>query len=45
MDLIDQINLGSEFVRPIEPINRLIQAHSNVHQKIQQLQAFLYTKK
>ena len=32
-------------MRPIELINRLIQTHSNEHQKIQQLQAFLYTKK
>ena len=24
MDLINHINLGSNFVRPIEPINRLI---------------------
>ena len=45
MNPINQINLGSKFVRPIEPINTLIQAHSNVCQKIQQLQAFLYTKK
>ena len=52
MDLINQINLGNNFVRPIEPINRLIQTHPSnynittlTHQKIQQLQAFLYTKK
>ena len=37
--------MGNNFVRSIEPINRLIQAHSNLHQKIQQLKAFLYTKK
>ena len=45
MNPINQINFGSKFVRPIEPINTLIQAHSSVSQKIQQLQAFLYTKK
>ena len=28
MDLINQVNLGNNFVRPIEPINRLIQTHS-----------------
>ena len=27
---------------PIEPINRLVQAHSNVHQKIQQLQKMVF---
>ena len=49
MDLINQINLGSKFMRPIKSINRFIQAHSNVYQKkkkkTQQLQAFLYIKK
>ena len=45
MDLMNQINLSNNFMRPIELINRLIQTHSNEHQKIQQLQAFLYTKK
>ena len=45
MDLINQINLGNNFMRYIEPINRLIQTYSNGNQKIQQLQAFLYTKK
>ena len=33
MDLINQINLGSKFMRPIKSINRFIQAHSNVYQK------------
>ena len=28
MDLINQINFGSNFMRPIEPINRLIQTQS-----------------
>ena len=28
MDLINQNKLGSNFVRPIEPINRLIQTQS-----------------
>ena len=28
MDLINQINLGSNFVRPIKPINRIIQTQS-----------------
>ena len=37
MDLINQINLGSDFVRPIEPINKLIQTQSKLLQK--------YTKK
>ena len=37
MDLINQINLGSNFVRPIEPINGLIQTLSKLLQK--------YTKK
>ena len=37
MDLINQINLGSNFVRPIELINRLIQTQSKLLQK--------YTKK
>ena len=32
--IIISLDLGSKFVRPIEPINRLIQAHFNVHQKI-----------
>ena len=52
MELINQINLGNNFMKPIEPINRLIQTHPSycnivalTHQKIQQLQAFLYTKK
>ena len=36
--------MGNNFVRPIEPINRLIQADSNLHQKIQQLQAFIHAK-
>ena len=27
MDLINQINLGNDFMRSIEPINRLIQTH------------------
>ena len=45
MDLINQINLGNNFMRSIKPINRLIQTYSNGNQKIQQLQAFLYTKK
>ena len=35
--IIDLINLGSNFVRPIEPINRLIQTQSKLLQK--------YTKK
>ena len=42
MDLINQINLSSKFMGPIEPINRLVQAHSNVHQKIQQLQKMVF---
>ena len=33
MDLINQINLGSNFVRPIEPINRLIQTQSKLLKK------------
>ena len=40
MDLINQINLGNNFMRPIEPINRLIQTHPSnynittlIHQK------------
>ena len=37
--------MGNNFMRHIEPIHILIQAHSNLHQKIQQLKAFLYTKK
>ena len=37
MDLINQTKLGSNFVRPIEPINRLIQTQSKLLQK--------YTKK
>ena len=37
MDLINQINLGSNFVRPIEFINKLIQTQSKLLQK--------YTKK
>ena len=36
MDLINQNKLGSNFVRPIEPINRLIQTQSKLLQ---------YTKK
>ena len=32
MDLINQINLGSNFVRPIEPINRFIQTQSKLLQ-------------
>ena len=32
MDLINQINLGSKFVRPIELINRLIQTQSKLLQ-------------
>ena len=39
------MTMSNNFVRLIEPINRLIQAHSNLHQKIQELKAFLYTKK
>ena len=32
MELINQINLGSNFVRPIEPINRLIHTQSKLLQ-------------
>ena len=32
MDIINQINLGSNFVRPIELINRLIQTQSKLLQ-------------
>ena len=39
MDLINQINLGSNFMRPIKPINRLIQTQST------QLQYTLKEKK
>jgi len=42
MDLINQVNMGNNFVRSIEPINRLILKYTK---KIQQLQAFLYTQK
>ena len=35
MDLINQINLGSNFVRPIEPINRLTQTQSKLLQYTQ----------
>ena len=34
MDIINQINLGSNFMRPIEPINRLIQTQSKLLQHI-----------
>ena len=37
MDLIKHIYLGNNFMRPIEPINRLIQTQSKLLQK--------YTKK
>ena len=39
MDLINLINLGSNFVRPIELINKLIQTQSKL------LQYTIYTKK
>ena len=49
MDLIIQINMGDNSMRPIEPINRLIQTQYHLqcyHTKISsKLQAFLYTKK
>ena len=32
MDLINQINVGSNFMRPIEPINRHIQTQSKLLQ-------------
>ena len=32
MDLINQINLGSNFVRSIEPINKLIKIQSKLLQ-------------
>jgi len=30
MDIINQINLGNNFMRPIEPINRLINLDLNI---------------
>ena len=46
MDLINQINLGSNFVRPIEVINKLIQTQSKLlrytHKKI--IEKFLARK-
>ena len=49
MDLINQIILGNNFVRSIEPKNRLTQIHTSNcvtnTKKIQQLQAFLNAKK
>ena len=39
MDLINQINSGSNFLRPIEPINKLIHTQSKL------LQYTIYTQK
>ena len=46
MDLINQINFGSNFMRPIEPINRLIQTQSKLLQKhtLKKLERFLARK-
>ena len=47
MDLINQNKLGSNFVRPIEPINRLIQTQSKLLQytkKKKKIEKFLARK-
>ena len=45
MDLINQINLGSNFVRPIEPINRLIQTQFKLLQyTLKKIERFLVRK-
>ena len=45
MDLIKKINLGSNFVRPIEPINRLIQTQSKLLQySLKKIERFLVRK-
>ena len=44
MNLINQINLGNNFVRSIEPLDRLTQTYYKSHNILQQLQAF-YTQK
>ena len=45
MDLINQINLGSNFVRPTEPINRLIQTQSKLLQyTLKKIERFLVRK-
>ena len=48
MDLINQINLGNDFMRSIEPINRLIQTQSKLLQytpkKKKKIERFLARK-
>ena len=44
MDLINQNELGNNFVRPIEPINRLIQTQSKQLQYTQKIERFLARK-
>ena len=45
MDLINQINLRSNFVRPAEPINRLIQTQSKrLQYTLKKIERFLARK-
>ena len=45
MDLINLLNLGSNFVRPIEPINRLIQTQFKILQyTLKKIERFLVRK-
>ena len=44
MDLINQNKLGSNFVRPIELINRLIQTQSNIQYTLKKIERLLARK-